>query len=473
MNTQRKHITRNRGARITLVSLIAVTSVVACGGDDDQDSASTTDETGLATGTTAPGTTEPAGTTVPVTTASGTTAPVTTASPNITPVAGISNAETFVDPTNPTCTYRNLELISRATAGDIQTVVGGVVDDLGRVTPDDSEIAVDLHLYGIDVDPLLAAVQLANQGIEASPNYIYAFAPGWQYSPYDDPESTVQLVRGGPLSTNSASIAVLDTGWVPTTNGTPAATTTTTTSPGIAATAPPEVLDGRAAGHGTFIVNLLGQLLPAASFVAGGIESRYTTDDNYELSDSSVVSIRDDYSVTRALAATVGGGVEYLNMSFGSYGCTALHDGNAEQEEIEPYYTPLGVRTVMKQLDGSGLEAFAASGNDGRDGSTPEIFYPAGWAPLYDWLHSVASDPKDGVDYSNRGTWVETQARGSKTVSLLPATNQWGSPDHWAAWSGTSFATPCALAMSVAGQFVEYDAFPSGPDFMECGLNLR
>ena len=462
MNTQRNHRARGRGRRIAVVSLLAATSLVACGSDPP----GATDSTAAPDTTTPPETTEAAATTEAPTV---TEPPVTTPSPGV--VRGISDANTFVDPTDPTCTYRNREIISAAAAADIQTEIGGSVTDLGRVTPEDSDIAAELHLFDIDVEPLFAATQLANQGIQASPNYIYAFAPGWQYAPYDDP-TNAEPIQAGPLSTASAEVAVLDTGWTATGRGTPASAPPTST-PGFGATPVTEVLDGRAAGHGTFIVNLLGQLLPNATFVASGIESRSPTDDNFLLSDQSVVSIRDDYSVTRALVQLVGSGVPYLNLSFGSYGCTARHQGAAELEEMEPFYMPLGLGTALAQLGERGsMEAFAASGNDGRDGSTAEMFFPAGWAPLYGWLHSVASDPKDGDDYSNRGTWVETQARGSNTVSLLPPTTSWGQTEHWAAWSGTSFATPCALAMSVANQFVEYPAFPSVGEFMDCGLNL-
>ena len=208
------------------------------------------------------------------------------------------------------------------------------------------------------------------------------------------------------------------------------------------------------------------------------------------------------------MADTVDPHTGYLNLSFGTYGCTALHDVT---KEMEPQYLPLGIQTVLLKLhdlgtDVSATEMFAASGNDflGPNGPYPNdtsISYPAGWGPDYEWLHSVASDPKSPAgapststppsatdtrtaieDYSNRGPWVETQARGSNAVSLLPNTNSWG-PEHWAKWSGTSFATPCALA-----KFVEKVANPaadyfeqSGPNaggidpagrYLECGVNL-
>ncbi len=53
MNTQRKHSTHERGIRITLVTLITVAGLVACGSDDNN-------ATENGTGPAAPVTTEPA-----------------------------------------------------------------------------------------------------------------------------------------------------------------------------------------------------------------------------------------------------------------------------------------------------------------------------------------------------------------------------------------------------------------------------
>jgi hypothetical protein len=168
--------------------------------------------------------------------------------------------------------------------------------------------------------------------------------------------------------------------------------------------------------------------------------------------------VRDDSSITAALEALAfEGPYQYLNLSFGTYGCTERLDGVVESdEEVPVYMTPLGLRTVLENWAGGGeMQVFAASGNDGLRPTDRAIFYPAGWArddgggDGDGWLYSVASDPKDGDDYSNRGWWVELQAKGTRVVSYLPDTTAWG-PEDWYAWSGTSFATPCALAAHAA-----------------------
>ena len=190
-----------------------------------------------------------------------------------------------------------------------------------------------------------------------------------------------------------------------------------------------EVHDGVAAGHGTFIVNLLAQLLPQATIYAASTGLRYDDDDHLGLDteQGTTAVMRDDSTVAaalNALAVNVGDdGLDYLNLSFGTYGCTGLLETPVESAaEIPVYMTPLGLRTVLENWAAANpeMQVFAASGNDSHDASVdPEIFFPAGWAvePDHEWLHSVASDPLNvdvsnpDDDYSNRGWWVELQAK--------------------------------------------------------------
>ena len=364
-------------------------------------------------------------------------------------------------------------------------------EDLGTIASPEN-VGADLHLFqGFD-DPLEAARTLADNSIDAAPNYIYAFAPAWMYAPFGPP-SAQNVPPSPPLrdTTKSPIIAVLDTGW--TAVSSPSATvasgkmsslppqmilpngaTAATVANGAAA--PTEVTTGVAAGHGTFIINELGRILPNATYAAEGISARFPGDNNYQY-DGKTVAIRDDAMVLAALA-DIDRSATYLNVSFGTYGCTAKHDPKIQPEGMEPWLTPLGFRTALETLQQrQQVEVFAASGNDSHGPfglATGEIFYPAGFAPLYPWLHSVASDPKGTTDYSNRGPWVETQARGSQVVSQLPTTDFGG--EGWYEWSGTSFATPCALANAViSGNTPAYQPVnpKSGTDqYIECGLNL-
>jgi hypothetical protein len=232
---------------------------------------------------------------------------------------------------------------------------------------------------------------------------------------------------------------------------------------------------------------MLGHLLPGATITPGSIGQRYDHDDRIALPtpEGQTAVVRDDSSVTAALVALAQAGnyeYDFLNLSFGTYGCTQLLDPDIESDEQVPVYmTPLGLRTVLRNwADGADMEVFAASGNDGhRTTEHGEIFFPAGWAPTYPWLHSVASDPReidddftDDDDYSNRGWWVEFQARGTRVVSRLPATD-WG-PEDWYSWSGTSFATPCALAVAAATSVAQLEAasMDGTGDFTDCEINV-
>jgi hypothetical protein len=209
--------------------------------------------------------------------------------------------------------------------------------------------------------------------------------------------------------------------------------------------------------------------------------------------------LRGDDDVVHALTTYFPGSpsLDYLNLSFGSYGCSTFDVGDFEFRDdtfgdllgeegglVFDYRQPLGMRmalTAVRNANGGEMHVFAAAGNDSfrQDEGDPEVFYPAGWALRdADWIHSVASDPKlaprpgesETGDYSNRNQWVETQARGTFAVSWLPDTS-WGPPD-WYSWSGTSFATPCALAKHAASADWLHAAEIDAPTFADCGMTL-
>jgi hypothetical protein len=246
-----------------------------------------------------------------------------------------------------------------------------------------------------------------------------------------------------------------------------------------------------AAGHGTFIVNMLGQLLPGATITPAAIGARWDHDDRLDVPTpgGQPATVRDDSSVTAALVALAGEGpFDYLNLSFGTYGCTEMIEpfGDVDAEAmaellptIPTYLVPLGLFTVLKNWGGGGAQVFAASGNDANRPNHPEVFFPAAWARLYEWLYSVASDPiefdsdTDDDDYSNRGPWVEHQAKGTRVVSRLPAIPQWGDVEDWYAWSGTSFAAPCALAAHAAGMPLESASLNENGTYTDCQINAE
>ena len=393
------------------------------------------------------------------------------------------------------CVFRPGELIAPSDSDEEITEVFGQFEAKTSLTPEElagSEFDVGLSLYRVDpnTDMLEAAADLAasNSELEFSLNYLTAFSPNWKYAPYNEPEGVSNEGLEPPELSTDFAVAVLDTGftdvpgapaqWAPAPGATTEVQRISLPSPPasqVSASPGEEVLGGRAAGHGTFIVNVLAQILPGAPIYAAGIEPRFDGDDAYLRDDGTAVSVRDDATLVWALQFLLGQeAVDYINMSFGTYGCASGGDG-------EPAYAqPLGLRKAIDliaqrnelnerdETEARAVEVFAASGNDGhRDGDA--VFYPAAWAHEFEWLHSVASVPMGTDDYSNRASWVELEANGNNVVSMLPETvrpdpgststsTTTGGPvatvtyaAGWYRWSGTSFATPCALAVHASG----------------------
>ena len=406
-------------------ALVALTLIAANCGDDgpDQDDASEdTETTESATGTAAStGTTEPTVTTeaTGITEATGTTEAAGTTE--------VTTTSDLLGPFDPSeleeCLRRPGELLATSDRGtdiaeileqDPETVVEVPLQpDIG----DAPNLGVSLYQFANDdLDPLEAAALIAasDDSIDAAPNYMSSFAPNWKYAPYDDPRPEDEPEDGAEDELPSAGgvgIAVLDTGFVDVANA-PAQTTTNVVPIAVpplpseltSLSPPEEALVGRSAGHGTFIANILAQLLSDVTIYTAAIAPRFEEDDQFELNDGTIVSVRDDATLIWTISTLLGQEVppQYINMSFGSYGCPGS-PGDGPDE----IYLPLGLRTVVDELAaraerGEAIEVFAAAGNDGHREGGP-VFYPAGWAPDYEWLHSVASDPIPGDDYSNRG----------------------------------------------------------------------
>ncbi len=327
------------------------------------------------------------------------------------PDGGICWADTM------TCFYREHELVADSgRAGVIADLLGVAVAELGALRPDGGgDIDVNLSLYSVDMDPLQAAATLANPGIAeadrvaASPNYVYGFEQNRpKFAPGNTPEAATKLIPE-PLSTDDLQVEVVDTGWkalsrqsqddVELQSSSLDGLLTTAFNPftvGPPAPAPiSEVLEGRDAGHGTFIVNLLHRLLPRASITVAAIPPRFEADDGFvpPVVDGGAVSIRDDASVTFGVLASLTNdldeNLDYLNLSFGTYGCTeAAASLDAEADPNIGFFAPLGMRRVLDGLaDRSGdgdtdpsTEVFAAAGNDAQRPDHPVLFFPAAWA---------------------------------------------------------------------------------------------
>jgi hypothetical protein len=182
------------------------------------------------------------------------------------------------------------------------------------------------------------------------------------------------------------------------------------------------------AGHGTFIAGLILQVAPAASVYA------------VKVLDSHGVG--DDVSVAAAMEP-LPQDIDIVNLSLGGY--------------TDRDTAPLAIATALRARGEQRGAVVAAAGNQGA--SRP--FWPAAFEQV---LAVGAVEQRGGkwtrAGYSNHGRWVDATARGSnlqstftreKTKVAQGSTTSPADPTiafgGWAAWDGTSFATPIAAAV--------------------------
>jgi hypothetical protein len=181
-------------------------------------------------------------------------------------------------------------------------------------------------------------------------------------------------------------------------------------------------------GHGTFIAGLIRQVAPSASIYAAKVLDSH--------------GVGDDLSVAKAIQQ-LPSDVDIINLSLGGY-----------TDRDDP---PLAIAHAMRAIGTKYHTVVAAAGNNGDK----RPFWPAAFPQV---VAVGAVENRDGAwkgaDYSNFGPWVDatargtnlqsTFARGKTKVSLGPFITRLDPTitfTGWAAWDGTSFATPIAAAM--------------------------
>jgi hypothetical protein len=239
---------------------------------------------------------------------------------------------------------------------------------------------------------------------------------------------------------------------------------------------------GTHSGHGLFIAGLIRQACPGAEIVSPPI-----------MGSDGVVP---EHMLIRALDLVLKkqidqpGWADALVLSLGYY--------NETREDLD--YTS-GLKELLLALGRRGVAVFAAAGNDATDRES----YPAAFAADAQFdeldvlpLTSVGAVYPDGTpaEFTNHGEWVTSAALGVNVVSCAPmglngsglSTAQQGlasqggavqgravqgrallDPDNFrsgfAAWSGTSFATPL-----LAGRYLNTI---SGADFPDSFTERR
>jgi subtilisin family serine protease len=203
---------------------------------------------------------------------------------------------------------------------------------------------------------------------------------------------------------------------------------------------PPDGLLDAGAGHGTFVAGIIEQVAPGTP-----LRVHRVIDSDGLTSEAAVAA-----GMRRAVREQ---GAQVLNLSLGS----------ETVDDRAPY--------VLQQV----VEDFAdehpdvlivcAAGNNGD----AEPVWPAALAARHDNVVAVAALDRHGhpARWSSHGDWVRFSAIGEGVVSTYvqgtedgdliddPSPDTYGA-DSWAAWTGTSFATP-QITGAIARIMVESD----------------
>ena len=400
------------------------------------------------------------------------------------------------EPDLPRCIYERDTLIATSTV--TQAVVEAAAT---KVNPAATVTSTSI-LSGGDGKSLVATVftisgvdpvQVAPFVPGTSPNYLFVPTMGWTFGPGGDPKAHGVPAATPPMSpTFLGPITVVDTGLdLPAAANTSGATVPVLDRSAMPAGAPKEVTDGIDAGHGTFVASLLQRMLPKSAVTVLQVPSTVGT--VTVKNESWKASLSDLRSVLSVLANPKVAG-SFLNLSMGTYGCpTARKDlpplgKGLSYPADDSWRAPLAVLDVLTGSQAP-QRTFAAAGNDMVD----QPFYPAAWAACGQTGNAVFGCPTaptststnrivavgsdkcaadciahgplrlgpDKQTFSNVGNWVTRPGIEGADVIGWRSADQSNAAAGWYSWAGTSFATPCALAIEVSNK-------PAGTT--SCGL---
>ena len=185
-------------------------------------------------------------------------------------------------------------------------------------------------------------------------------------------------------------------------------------------------------GHGTHVAGIIGALTNNGVGITGVCDCELASWKVFP--DDPADPYLDSTAYLRALGEVAGEGVKVVNLSL----------GGTEHSEIE---AGLFARAISH-----GVTFVAAMGNEFEEGN--QTSYPA----AYDDVISVGAvdETRARARFSNTGKHIDVSAPGTNILSTLPTTKSaQRSETSYAAWSGTSMATPhvtAAAALLVAGK---------------------
>ncbi|MEV0567224.1 S8/S53 family peptidase [Dactylosporangium sp. NPDC050588] len=310
-----------------------------------------------------------------------------------------------------------------STAIAHRTLVG-----LGHRT---SEIAEDepaaglrrLRTPGLDVSDAVRRLRgQLPQGSVVGANHVFMSTPHEHGGPFGPPVA-VDAPSAKLISSDHASpvrVTVMDTGiWL------------NSPLPEGCYTATPENHETVTDGDGD---GMLDSDVGHANFIAGVVAQGTTG------AQVRIVKVLDSFGVCTeadlAAAITALTDTDVLNLSLGGYSIG----------DLPPAALSAALRTF---LAGGDRVVVAAAGNNGvADRPFWPAAFTAGGEAWADRLLAVAAHDGTAIcEWSNTGPWVSVAAPGADVVSTYINHDLFSS--GWAAWSGTSFATPKVVAAVV------------------------
>ena len=294
----------------------------------------------------------------------------------------------------------------------------------------------------VDVPALVTRLRAQPRGrpLRASANHVFSGEPFYKGGPADFPAPQPNGTAPAGTDGGGVRVGVFDTGFARKVEPWLDAQTDTDADDAeeLDVFPPSGALDGEA-GHGTFICGVVLQRAPAARVRAQRVLDSEGYADEVQLVDGILPHVK----------------LDVLNLSLGGY----------TQDDLPP----LALGRALRRVPASSA-IVAAAGNN----SSKRPFWPAAFKRVI----AVGGVEGSGrrAPFSNFGWWVDVSAPAVEVVSTFPryaesveAVAGRGPQAFagWAAWSGTSFATP-----KVAGEIAAEKTRRGLPSAREAAVQL-
>jgi hypothetical protein len=361
--------------------------------------------------------------------------------------------EDRVSATDAAAAYQAVSFLEGATFESYEGDLVGEIDGL-----------VDFLETSQDENPLEIALELEGLGIDAAPISAIGFVGHWGFRPGSDPapisiqgDLEVALGVNGDVAVEGY-VGVVDSGiddsdlpsWM---------------RPEAVVYDPEDTETGGVASHGTFVTDLVRRIAPEYGVsLAKAHAVPGTSYDVYpESHDKPQIQVSNELDVAYAVMRLMDRNIEYsaLNLSLGAY----IPDPG------QPDLQLILLQNVLAKWEGGPI--LAAAGNENL--TLPH--FPAALSNP-DVVSVAAGDPSQAavptLPSGVSSQWFDHIVPGVDLVGLAGGVDQDGDP-RLVCWSGSSFATAVATAMTVQGNSLtpdpHYGSVP-GLSFIDSTGNL-